>query len=262
MQNQLLFCAFGWALRVKLPNVVPCARQKVVAGWDEATVKRLGRNWYFNTWDRRFGISLSDMGNGYDYFSIHFGKSTHDSSTDMRWGKCLPWKQWNHVRRSLYAPDGTHFYTEPKRVRGIDAFHDVMKKEEACPVCHFGFVDYDGEMIVATCRIEEREWHKGQGWFKWLRWFSRPKISRYLDLRFSSEVGPQKGSWKGGTVGTGTDMKPGDTPEAAFRRYCEKEHERKGRKYHIRFVGPCAAPPVKEKPAQSMPSTVANETVL
>lgn len=57
-----------------------------------------------------------------------------------------------------------------------------------------------------------------------------------LDLRFSEEVGPQKGSWKGGTIGTGCDMLPGETPEQAFRRYCEKLHSSKGNKYMIKFV--------------------------
>lgn len=247
-RNQLLFVAFGWALRIVLPNIVPPARVKHMAeSWDEATVKRLGRNWYYQTWDRRFGVSLSEMGNGYDFLQIKYGRETHDSRTTKGWCKHLPWMQWDHVRQSLYAPDGTHFYTEPKRSPGIDGFRDVMKKEEDCPVSHFGFEDYDGEMIVATCRIEEREWHKGSGWFKWLKYFYRPKIRRSLDLRFSVEVGPEKGSWKGGTIGTGCEMIPSDTPASAFRRYCEKDHERKGRKYHIRFIGPCDAPPPKPK---------------
>lgn len=247
MQNQLQFIAFGWALRIKLPNLVPCARQKIQAGWDAETVKRLGRNYYFNTWNRRFGITLSDMGNGYDFLQIKYGRQTHDSDTDQSWCKHLPWKQWRHVRRSLYTPDGVFFYTEPNK-RGMDAFRDVMKKEEECPVCHFGFEDRDGEMIVATCRIEEREWHKGEGWFKWLKWFYHPKIHRSLDLHFSAEVGPDKGSWKGGTIGHSCEMLLGDTPETAFRRYCDKDQNaRQGRKYKLRFIGPCNAPEVAPK---------------
>lgn len=41
-----------------------------------------------------------------------------------------------------------------------------------------------------------------------------------LDLEFSSEVGRRKGSWKGGTLGHGIEMLPGELHEAAFRRYC------------------------------------------
>lgn len=250
MVNQLLFVVFGWALRIALPNLIPCARQKVQANWDTATVARLGRDHYFNTWDRRFGFSLSDMGtiggNGYDFLQIKYGRQTHDSDTDQSWCCHLPWKQWDHVRYSLYEPDGAHFYTEPywKERRGKDRdFHDYKAD---CPASYFEFEDYDRERVVATCHIDEREWHKGTGWFTWLKYFHKPMIRRSLYLWFNKEVGPEKGSWKGGIIGTGTDMLPGDTPESAFRRFCEKEHERKGRKYHLKFIGPCAAPPKKQ----------------
>lgn len=248
MQNQLIFIGFGWGLRIKLPNLIQCARKRVQAGWDAATVKRLGRDYYFNTWDRRFGVTLSDMGNGYDFLQLKYGRETHDSSTTKSWCKHLPWMQWDHVRHSIYTPDGTHFYTEPywKDRRKAKAKHTFEVKEE-CPACHFGFEDYDGEMIVATCHIEEREWRKGSGWFRWLKYFNKPKIHRVLDLQFSAEVGTEKGSWKGGTIGHSCEMVAGDTPETAFRRYCEKEHERKGRKFRLRFIGPCGAPPKVKK---------------
>ena len=34
------------------------------------------------------------------------------------------------------------------------------------------------------------------------------------------ETGSKKGSWKGGTIGHGIDMLPGELHEGAFRRYC------------------------------------------
>lgn len=217
--STLLIVALGWAARLKLPF----------------TIKPYGK---YREHSRRYGVSLSDMGNGYDFLQIFFGPQTHDSSTTKSWSKHLPWKQWSHVRHSLYTPTGEHFYTE---VRGAD-FRDFFAKREDCPQSHFGFVDYDGEFIVATCTIEEREWHKGEGWFKWLRWFSTPKVVRSLDLRFSAEVGPEKGSWKGGTIGHGIDMLSGESPQRAFQRYCAKVHERKGKKYTLRFIGPCDNP--------------------
>lgn len=48
-----------------------------------------------------------------------------------------------------------------------------------------------------------------------------------------------------GTTGHGIDMLPGETPEQAFRRYCDMGHERKGRKFKLRFIGPCGPPPEK-----------------
>lgn len=50
--------------------------------------------------------------------------------------------------------------------------------------------------------------------------------------------GPEKGSWKGGTIGHSIEMLPDELHEAAFRRYCDQDHRAKGRSYRIRFIGP------------------------
>lgn len=243
-ETYLMLVALGWALRIRVFNWLcrPWRARWVECNWDSETVKRLGRSGYWEIHARRFGFSLSDMGNGYDFFQCFLGPQTHDSSTTKSWSKHLPWKQWDCVRHSLYTSTGGHFYTEQRR----SDFRVFFDAKEKCPKVHFGFEDYDGELIVATCCIEEREWHKGSGWFKWLRWFSAPKICRSLDLAFSAEVGPEKGSWKGGTVGHGIDLLPGESPKEAFQRYCAKTHERKGRQYNLRFIGPCAPPRPRE----------------
>lgn len=243
--SHLLLIAFGWALRISLPNIIPPYREKVEAkSWDAETIQRLGRDWYFKIEQREFGFSLSNMGNGYDFLQIRFGRQAHDSSTDKTWSKSLPWKQWDCVRHSLYAPNGTHFYTEPhwKERRRTNAKPCYDMKEQ-CPAAYFGFEDHDGEMIVATCHIEEMEWHRGEGWFRWMKYFYAPRIRRSLDLSFSAEVGVEKGSWKGGTIGHGIEMLGHESCRQAFERYCSKEHDgRNGRKYRIRFIGPCESP--------------------
>ena len=248
--NRIMLIAFGWALRIALPTIIQPHREKVMAhSWDEETVKRLGRNWYYAVDEREFGFSLSDMGNGYDFLQIRYGRQTHDSSTDKSWCKSLPWKQWDCVRNSVYTPDGKHFASEPKGNKRD--FREWWDLKESCPVVHFGFEDYDGKMIVATCRIEEMEWHRGEGWFRWLKWFFPRKIRRSLDLQFSAEVGPEKGSWKGGTTGHGIEMLDGETPRQAFERYCANEHDaRHGQKFRIRFIGPTEKPPERPKAAQ------------
>lgn len=240
--NDIRLIAFGWAIQLRLPAIIKPWKEKVNAvSWDAATIERLGRDWYWNVFPREYGFSLSDMGNGYDFLSVYFGRQTHDSSTTQSWCTHLPWKQWDCVRSSIYSPDGTHFATEEK-----GKFFEFCRIKDTCPASHFGFEDYDGEMIVATCIIEEREWHRGYKPFRWLKYFYRPKIRRSLDLRFSAEVGPEKGSWKGGTIGHGIEMEVGETPEQAFCRYCAQEHSRKGRYFKLRFIGSCAAPPDKE----------------
>lgn len=245
--NAIMLIAFGWALRIAIPTIIQPFREKHIAhSWDEETVKRMGRNWYYNVFPLEYGFSLSNIGNGYDFLQVFLGAQTHDSSTTQSWCTHLPWKQWDCVRSSVYEPDGTHFASEQK---GAD-FREWFDARDRCPAVHFGFEDYDGEMIIATCRIEEREWHRGEGKFKWLKWFYPKKIRRSLDINFSAEVGPEKGSWKGGTIGHGIEMQAGETPRQAFERYCSKEHDaRERRKHRIRFVGPCGPPP--PRPAQT-----------
>ena len=153
----------------------------------------------------------------------HYGPQTHDSETTK--SKCwfYPWREHRCIRHSLYDLDGDHFATLPEwgfRHKNGWAVKDAI--EAVCPVAKFDFTDFDGERITATCRIEEREWKRGKGLFR-LFYLGRNTVERSLDLRFSSEVGKRKGSWKGGTIGHSIKMLPGELHEAAFRRYCEKE---------------------------------------
>jgi len=216
---------------IALPGVVRPHRTKVYPkSWDAETVKRLGRDWYWDIDPRQYGFSLSD-----GHISVYYGRtggSCMDSSIEQRWGCFLPWTQWRHVRHSLYGLDGEHIYTEQQD-------HDWAAwraAKDACPTVKFSIEDYDGEKIEATTTIEEREWRFGTGWFKWLSRFRRPKVCRSLDIQFSKEVGPEKGSWKGGTCGTGIDMLPGEDHEAAFRRYCNEQHRSRHQKYAVKFL--------------------------
>ena len=56
--------------------------------------------------------------------------------------------------------------------------------------------------LQVTCHITEREWR--QKWLKWIKWGAR--IKRTVNVEFSEEVGPGRGSWKGGVLGTGFDI--------------------------------------------------------
>lgn len=234
-RNSLTAYAFGWCARVPMPNIIRPFRIKHMAhSWDAATVARMGRNWYYEMHPREYGFSLSD-----GFLQIYLGAQTHDSSTTQSWSKFLPWTQWRFIRFSLYGLNGEHFYTQKDaRARfGSAAYDEQREAEERVAKQRFDFDDYDGKRIQVTTHIEEREWLFGTGWFKWLSLFRAPKVSRTLDLHFGSEVGPEKGSWKGGTVGHSIEMLPGELHEAAFRRYCAQEHSGRSRKYRITFVG-------------------------
>lgn len=229
--------AFGWVFLLRLPQLVQPLRVKVQAGWDEATVARMGRDWYYNVYPREYGFSLNE-----GHLSLYYGVQ---NETGMRndvprkyWGWFVPWTQWRFIRTSYFTPDLSHFATEWEHERrGRLRAEKYTDPGEACPTESFDFLDYDGEPRVAVTRIEEREWRFGTGYFKWLSLFRRPKIRRSLDLRFDKEIGREKGSWKGGTVGHSIEMEHGDLPSSAFRRYCGMEHRSKSGKYRITYIG-------------------------
>ncbi len=209
----LILQLYGFTIIMELPPVILPWRRKVMAtGWDATTVARMGRNWYYDEHPREYGFNLS---NG--FLQLFYGRQTGDSETTQDWCWFLPWTQWRHVRYSLYDLEGNHYWTEQN---GRYSYDERFAKEEECPSVSFEFDDYDGERITARTHIEEREWHAGEGWFKWLSVFRKANINRMLDIDFSKETGREKGSWKGGTTGHGIDMRPGELHESAFRRYC------------------------------------------
>ncbi|HET7348628.1 MAG TPA: hypothetical protein VFJ10_14930, partial [Acidobacteriaceae bacterium] len=202
---RLRMSAFGHTLIVALPPIIKPWRRRVDTP----------RGGYWDSGEREYGFSLSE-----GHLSVKLGRVTNDSRTEQTWGCFLPWTQWRFVRHSLYGLDGSLFADLPVHARwGTPECEEEERLRSACPTVAFEFDDFDGERITAVTKIEERAWKFGTGWFKWLSVFRQQKIRRSLDLRFSSEVGARKGSWKGGTIGHGINMLPGELHEAAFRRY-------------------------------------------
>lgn len=233
-RNSLTAWAFGRVVRLSLPTLMQPFRVKHIATtWDAATVARMGRNWYYEYFPREYGFSVSD-----GFLQVFLGPQTNDSTTTKSWSKFLPWTQWRWVRESWYGLDGEHVHTVRKtKVRGTEITARVeFERSGNLPHARFAFTDHDGQQNTVSTHISEMEWRFGEGWFKWLSLFRRPRIRRALILDFDKEVGPEKGSWKGGLMGTSIEMLPGELHEAAFRRYCEQEHRAKYGKYRIAFV--------------------------
>jgi len=244
------FHAFGHTLIIALPQIIQPARIWVDTSrhtWASA------RGGYWQIWPRDFGFSFSDGA-----LHVHSGQRTHDSTTDRTKVYFLPWRAWRHVRHSFYDLEGRHVATMPQMKGGYLANPHRWEVERAieavCPTASFDFLDFDAEALVATTKIEEREWWFGEGKFKWLSLFRRPKVRRSLDIRFSGETGKRKGSWKGGTVGHSIDMLPGELHEPAFRRYCVENG--------MTFVGPASVDThpeggdAKQAPCASMGSAI------
>lgn len=209
----------GHTLIISLPPIIKPSQTWV----DLSKMEWASGPGYWDVHEREYGVSVSD-----GHFEVNYGRCSHNSTTEQRWGCFLPWTQWRHVRHSMYGLHGEHYWTETKP-RDFDAWH---KAKDECPSVTFAFKDFDGEDIDAKTIIEEREWRFGEGKFKWLSLFRRAEVKRSLDIQFSKETGERKGSWKGGTLGHSIEMLPGELHEAAFRRYCN-EHD-------MTFVGVAA----------------------
>lgn len=212
---------FGHTFIVQLPAIIkPWKRWVDLSNRDWAETPSAG---YWDIHSREYGFSVAD-----GFLQVFLGPQTLDSTTTKSWSKFLPWKQWRHVRRSFYGLEGDLVSTLPDDGKGYlfdpDRYARERAIEEAAPTASFLFDDFDGDRLIATTRIEEREWKRGKGWFKWLAWVVAPKIVRSLDITFSGETGRKKGSWKGGTIGHVITMLPGELHEAAFRRYCAEHN--------------------------------------
>lgn len=132
----------------------------------------------------------------------------------------MPWDlTW--VRTSTLTNDGWFHETKSNRLdwggSGIGSFEwlELNKWKET----HEYTDKHDGTKVNATISVKEREWRPL--WFMWTKLFS--KTVRSIDVEFDQEVGKRKGSWKGGTLGCGYDLK-NETPLECLRRM-ESERE-------------------------------------
>lgn len=156
------------------------------------------------------------------------------SEVHLNWGlRCkvvyLPWsREW--VRTSHLLADGTwsHETTASRlaaRGEGLDGWrqrHDFLEAHKWSAEYPYRYILRSGEVQdrVATVSVQEME-HRPR-WFMWTSLFAN--VRRSIDVRFNDEVGERSGSWKGGCIGCGYDLRPGETPEQSLRRM---EAERK-----------------------------------
>ena len=217
-----------WYVTIPLPAIIKPARQWVDCS--KRTWSTPDMPGYWKVIERAYGFSLGSSEavgaeRKKDFLLVYLGRQSMDSETEQNWSCFLPWVDHRFVRFSLYDLEGKHFWTQletpklnPEERRKAFVAEDAAKAE--VPKVSFKFQDFDGEEIIATTHLQEREWWRGTKWCSWLSVFYRPIIRRSLDIEFSKEVGPRKGSWKGGTIGHGAVVQPGELHEAAFRRYC------------------------------------------
>ncbi len=114
----------------------------------------------------------------------------------LHWGKCkgrrgdpftviaMPWA-WRHIKHEILSEPETHPYRYVLR-------------------------SGDVQVRTATINAESRTW-----WRPWLPFW---RVSKSINVEFNDEVGERSGSWKGGTVGCGYEMRRGESPLMTLRR--------------------------------------------
>lgn len=118
-----------------------------------------------------------------DLLWIRYGKSK-GTRDDPRIVVHMPWA-WNHRKHEILSEPESHPYVY--RLNSGELQHRT-----------------------ATIKVESRTWTR--------YWIPCKRVSRYIDIEFSDEVGERSGSWKGGCIGCSYDMLPGETPVQTLRR--------------------------------------------
>lgn len=122
---------------------------------------------------------------------------------------------WHDERATRKSKDGLSR-------NSIDRLHDRMAAEKANSITlPYRYTLKNGEVqsVNAEVHVSEMEWRA-----RWWPVLRNRKVCRSIGVNFSSEVGEETGSWKGGCVGCGYDLHPGEAAEACLRRM---ERERK-----------------------------------
>jgi len=202
--------AFKYFVTIKLPRLIWPA--KVRRDYTSIDGKRTT---HFDFHNRLFGFFAYE-----ENVHMYYGKRSFDSWLDSKvklFG--IPWRQTRRVRYDFYTPNQEHFCSINSKLKFDDEYSAIKEAEKKVPKLVISFDDFDGEKIIACCYIEEMEWRKGTGLFKWVSYIAKPIIARSLVYVFNKEVGRTKNSWKGGIVSSSIRIKEGDNILEVFENH-------------------------------------------
>lgn len=194
---------FGHTLIVELPPIVKPFRRQMPLSNGGSYTEEFSREYGFNY---QTGV-----------IRFYYGRQTDDSISQQSKSFWMPWINLRRVRVTLFDRD----VKEWAKFGPDSQIFEVSRSRDQCPRRVFEVLDYDGASVIASTYIEETEHHRGTGRWKWISLITRPLISRHLTISFDGEIGREKGSWKGGTLGGGIDVAPGEKHQQAFLRYCD-----------------------------------------
>lgn len=124
---------------------------------------------------------------GFNFFGdglhVHWGKSKGTRDDPFTIIK-MPWA-WRHREHKVLTEPQAYSYTY------------VLRSGEV-------------QQRTATVQVETRLWTRP--------WLPRKRLSRSIDVSFDREVGERSGSWKGGVLGCGYEMRAHETAIRTLRR--------------------------------------------
>ncbi|WP_454844105.1 MULTISPECIES: hypothetical protein [Pseudomonas] len=235
--NKLIIQAWKYSAYIKIPRIIkPWAQKHTFTSLSpEATAQRLekfGHLDYFEYHARKFGFHMQTHG-----LHTSFGPSTWDSQTTKSRYFSFHWREYDLVLNTICDADGIEHIEKDKDVRLDYKAKEAIKG--TMPRYVFLLRDYDGQEVRAYCHMEKRVYRIGTGWVK--KYFGALRPTRTfieLDIAFDGETGPEKGSWKGGTIGTGSRAEKGDKHDAQhlIEKYCASTHRAKGASYSMTLI--------------------------
>lgn len=146
-----------------------------------------------------------------------WGFGTFDGAMHLHWGRhtkivTFPWADWKHLTHDVRRADGSwvpFVGSWEERQEGRDGKDPDGRQTQTFP---YRYVTKRGQIqdVDATIFMERRRWK--------LRGLPIYRVRHSIDVAFSDEVGDERGSWKGGTVGCGYDLRPDETPRECLKR--------------------------------------------
>lgn len=224
--SALTICLLGWAFMVCVPDILKPLKVMVSGTISDGTTTG---NWYWAYRSREYGFRLAG-----GFLQLFHGVQRYDGIASDASYYFLPWNQNRFIRHSLYDDYGNLYYEYNEANTYTTC--KVYDERHACPSVYFLLEDMDGNRILAKTVLEEREWRKGDGLFKWLSWFSKPIIQTYLCIEYANHVAPNVGVSPSNYISQTVDIIPGETRDQTVRRYCLNEYDSRTNQYRIKYI--------------------------
>lgn len=225
-QSTLTLRLLGWVFMVRVPDIIKPLKVRVSGITTDGITTS---NWYWAYRSREYGFIFVE-----DFLQLFHGVQRYDGVTSDRSYYFLPWKQNRFIRHSLYDDYGEIYYEYSES--NAYTTSKVYEERHACPSVYFLLEDLDGNRILAKTVLEEREWRKGDGLFKWVSWFSKPIIQTYLCIEYTNHVQYNNKLSPGNYISQTVDIIPGETRDQTVRRYCLNEYDSRTNQYRIKYI--------------------------